>query len=143
MLFDLEKVNKVAFDDMNTVHLEELEMANTIYDYVMNTNEHDHSKIESMLEEFVFHLRDHFLFEEDLMRETNCPILSCHEEEHKRVQKITFQIFTEYGKKKDVNLLQFYFEREFKPWIENHILTMDTVTGAFLNDPTVFSGAIG
>lgn len=140
MLFDLNKVNLVAFDDMNTVHMEELELANKIYDYLTTTQEHDHSQIEKMLEEFAFHLRDHFLFEEDMMRETNCPILSCHEGEHKRVQKIMFQIFTEYGRTKDVRLLQFYFEREFKSWIENHIVTMDTVTGAFLKDPSVFDG---
>lgn len=140
MLFELPKMGQVAFDDMNLVHREELELANQIYRTIMSPGDHDHSQIENMLEEFVFHIRDHFLFEEDMMRETQCPILSCHEEEHKRVQKIMYQLFAEYARKRDVRLLQFYFEREFKPWIENHILTMDTVTGAFLNDPTVFSG---
>lgn len=140
MLFDLENVNKVAFNDMNEVHLEELELANSIYEYILSTKDYDHKIIEQKLEEFTFHLRDHFLFEEDMMRETNCPILSCHQEEHVRVQKIMFQIFTEYARTHDAQLIRFYFEREFKMWIENHILTMDTVTGAFLNDPTVFEG---
>ena len=72
------------------------------------------------------------------MRETNCPIFDCHESEHKRVQKIMFQIFKEYATTKNVNLLKFYFEVEFKTWIENHIVTMDTVTGAFLANPEAY-----
>ena len=91
-----------------------------------------------LLQDFAFHLRDHFLFEEDMMRETNCPIFDCHESEHKRVQKIMFQIFKEYATTKNVNLLKFYFEVEFKTWIENHIVTMDTVTGAFLANPEAY-----
>lgn len=139
MLFDLENVSRVAFQDMNEVHIEELQLVNKIHDYLMSSKDHDHKKIEGMLEEFAFHLRDHFLFEEDMMRETNCPIISCHEGEHKRVQKIMFQIFKEYALTKNVNLLKFYFEIEFKSWIENHLLTMDAVTGAYLNDPSSFS----
>jgi len=46
-----------------------------------------------------------------------------------------FQLFSEYAKTKNVNLLKFYFEIEFKEWITNHLLTMDTVTGAFLENP--------
>ena len=138
MLFDIQKMNKVPFDDMNEVHAEELELANTIYDYLISTKEYDHPRIEKMLEEFAFHLRDHFLFEEDMMKETNCPILGCHSNEHKRVQKIMYQLFQEYVLSKDVNLLKFYFEFEFKSWIENHILTMDMVTGAYLKDPEAF-----
>jgi hemerythrin len=139
MLFNTESFDKVAFEDMNTVHCEELTLANEIHQYLVSTKEHDHTYIESKLEEFAFHIRDHFLFEEDMMRETNCPILSCHEGEHKRVQKIMFQIFKAYAETKDVNILLYYFEIEFKSWIENHIITMDTVTGAFLFDPSAFN----
>jgi hemerythrin len=139
MLFDIQKMNKVPLDDMNEVHSEELELANSIYAYLTSTKDHDHSRIEKMLEEFTFHLRDHFQFEEDMMEETNCPILGCHSGEHKRVQKIMYQLFQEYLLSKDVSLLKFYFEFEFKTWIENHILTMDMVTGAYLKDPEAFN----
>lgn len=138
MLFALEKMNKVPFEDMNEVHTEELALANTIYAYLTSTKDHDHALIEKMLEEFAFHLRDHFQFEEDMMEETNCPIIGCHTNEHKRVQKIMYQLFQDYALKKDVNLLKFYFEFEFKSWIENHILTMDMVTGAYLQNPELF-----
>ena len=138
MLFDLEKMNKVPFEDMNEVHTEELILANNIYTYLISTKDHDHSQIEKMLEEFALHLRDHFQFEEAMMEETNCPIIGCHSSEHKRVQKIMYQLFQDYALKKDVNLLKFYFEFEFKSWIENHILTMDMVTGAYLKNPELF-----
>jgi hemerythrin len=135
MIFNVENMAKVPFSDMNLVHSEELELANSIHEYLISTKDHDHEKILTMLEEFTFHIRDHFLFEEDMMRETSCPILDCHASEHKRVQKIMYQLFLEYGKTKNINLLIFYFEVEFKTWIENHIITMDTVTGAFLENP--------
>lgn len=141
MLFDLNAMDKVPFSDMNFVHQEELELVNAIFDYIDNNKDHDHQKIEKMLEEFAYHIRDHFLFEEDMMRETNCPIFDCHESEHKRVQKIMFQIFKEYAQTKNINLLRFYFEVEFKNWIENHIKTMDLVTGTYLENPQMFEGA--
>lgn len=141
MLFNLSEMSQVPLEDMNEVHTEELELANKIFEY-LNNPEHDHSVIERMLQEFAFHIRDHFLFEEDMMAETNCPILGCHSTEHKRVQKIMFQIFQEYAMNKDVNLLKAYFEFEFKPWIENHIVTMDMVTGKFLKDPAFFDQVI-
>lgn len=136
MLFNLAAVSQVAFMDMNEVHFEELTLANDLYQYLSTTGPQniDHQHIESLLSEFAFHVRDHFLFEEDMMRESNCPILGCHETEHKRVQKLMFEIFKDYALSKDVELLKAYFEFEFKSWIENHILTMDTVTAIYLND---------
>lgn len=132
MIFELEKMSHVPFSGMNEVHSEELEMVNDIHDYLISTKDYDHVKIEEMLKTFAFHLRDHFLFEEDMMKETNCPVYHCHSGEHTRVLKIMYQIFEDYALKKDVSLLKFYFEFEFKSWIENHIMTMDMVTGHYL-----------
>ena len=42
MLFNTENIHQVAFNDMNIVHHEELEMVNQIYDYLCSTKDHDH-----------------------------------------------------------------------------------------------------
>lgn len=136
MLFNLDRLPKVAFDQMNEVHLEELTIANEIYEYLSRPIVHDQRVIEGMLKEFIFHVGEHFSNEERMMRETDCPIISCHEGEHKRVQLLMVQIFKDYALSRDIQLLKDYFECEFKPWIENHILTMDTVTGIFLKNIT-------
>lgn len=133
MLFEIERMSHVPFPAMNEVHSEELEMVNAIHDYLTSTKNYDHEKIEEMLKVFAFHLQEHFAFEEDMMRKTSCPVIHCHSGEHARVLRIMHQMFEDYALKRDVNLLKFYFEFEFKNWIENHIVTMDMVTGHFLS----------
>ncbi|MGZ3788102.1 MAG: bacteriohemerythrin [Bacteriovorax sp.] len=133
MLFNIDLMPKVALEEMNDVHLEELSMANDIYDYLSRPIDHDQNTIEGMLKEFVLHVHGHFYNEEQMMKETNCPILSCHEGEHQRVLSIMVQFLKDYALSKDHQMLKDFFEYEFKAWIENHILTMDTVTGMYLS----------
>lgn len=132
MLFNIDLMPKVSYDVMNEVHCEELVLANEIYDYLSRPIEHDQKLIEEMLKKFVLHVYVHFENEEKMMRETNCPIISCHEGEHKRVQKLMIQFFQDYALSKNSQMLKDFFESEFRPWIENHILTMDTVTAIYL-----------
>ncbi|RPJ78567.1 MAG: hemerythrin [Alphaproteobacteria bacterium] len=134
MLFNTDSISKVAYEDMNEVHLEEIVMANAIHDYLSQSVEHDQNRIEEMLKEFVFHVRDHFDYEEQMMKDSNCPILGCHESEHRRVLQLMFQVFRDFALAYDIQLLKDYFEYEFKTWIENHILTMDTVTATYLSN---------
>lgn len=134
MLFNTDLMPNVALPLMNDVHLEELTLANNIYKYLSQSIEHDCKAIEELLKEFIFHVNEHFRNEERMMNETNCPIIHCHEEEHKRVQLLMVQIFKDYAISSDIQLLKDYFEYEFKPWIGNHILTMDTVTGLYLKE---------
>ena len=132
VLFDLEKTQLVPFQDMNEVHLEEMALGNEIFEHLQNTTPVDHKWLQLKLRDFLYHTRDHFKFEEEIMKETLCPILSSHESEHNRVLAIMIQIFKDYMMSADTQILKDYFECEFKPWIEHHILTMDTVTATYL-----------
>lgn len=133
MLFNTDSIPKVAYEEMNEVHLEEVVIANAIHNYLSQSIEHDKKRIEAMLQEFVFHVRDHFEYEQQMMKDSNCPILGCHESEHRRVLQLMFQVFKDFALTHDIQLLKDYFEHEFKAWIENHIVTMDTVTAIYLS----------
>jgi len=136
-LFDLVKIDNLPSEAMNEIHREELEIVNLIFDK-LSKDSIDQSELENQIFKFAEHLKEHFAFEEYLMDEAKCPILSCHQEEHQRVYAVMIHVFKQFAYTKDFSLLKKYFEFEYKPWIENHLKTMDLVTATFLENPDLF-----
>jgi hemerythrin len=132
MLVKSTKIPNVNNEDINFLHNEEIELLNNILNEIKDIKNSDPSRVESLLTSFIYHVRDHFLYEEQLMQESKSPLLECHREEHIRVQKLMFQTFKEYGEAKDYQLITRYFESEFMPWILNHIETMDSALAEYL-----------
>lgn len=136
MLFAVEQTPALPFDQMNLVHHEELNLANEIYAFLANSilvGDDRNKQIDSMLKEFLVHVKDHFQYEEELMAETKCPIIDCHRDEHNRVLKLMIEVFRDYYFSRDEEIIKAYLEYEFKAWIMNHILTMDTVTATYFD----------
>lgn len=137
MLFTLEKTPQLPFGQMNLVHHEELDLANNIFEFLNSSKlsgEERNKHLDSLLKEFLLHVKEHFQYEEELMSETNCPIIECHRDEHHRVLKLMIEIFRDYYFSRDEDVLNAYFEYEFKNWIINHIMTMDTVTATYFTN---------
>ncbi len=132
MLIDTINIPTVKNDDINFLHSEEITLLNNIFNDIKEIKNSDPKKVENLLTSFVYHVRDHFLYEEQLMQESKSPLLDCHREEHIRVQKLMFQTFKNYGETKNNQLLIDYFESEFRPWILNHIETMDSALAEYL-----------
>lgn len=136
MLFMMENSNNLPFDQMNIVHGEEMELANSIYNFLKSSptgNEKRSEELNQMLKIFIIHVKEHFQYEEELMEETNCPILSCHKEEHQKTLSEMIEVFREYFTTKNEQLLLAYFEYNFKVWIIDHIASMDYLTAVFFD----------
>ncbi len=134
MLFAVEKTPVLPFEQMNLVHYEELHLANSIFIFLStsNVNRDERNKIlDQMLKNFIVHVRDHFQYEEELMADTNCPILNCHRDEHQKTLKEMIEVFREYHETRNGQLLVAYLEFQFKPWILDHISSMDMVTAMY------------
>ncbi|TCK04029.1 bacteriohemerythrin [Phorcysia thermohydrogeniphila] len=131
MLIPLEKLPLVAYSGMNDVHRRELEILNRLYEAISEGR--DTEEISALFDAFVEDIRQHFAYEEDLMRKTAFFAYHCHSEEHKRVLREIEEVKRRWEETKDVGVLKRYFEKVFKPWIKDHILTMDTVTAQWLS----------
>ncbi len=132
-LFDLSKLESLEFNEMNSIHLEEYVLVNSIFDELLKKSQMDYSRIESLLKEFILHLREHFQYEEEIMNEIKCPIYECHQEEHLLTLKSVVKVLTEFAKEKNPETLISYLAYDFKPWIEGHIRTVDKVTAIYID----------
>lgn len=125
-LIEKRELPLVPYQGMNVVHERELEILNRLYD-ALEENRSD-TEIEQLLNEFLKDVEEHFSYEEDMMRKAHFFAYECHHGEHNRVREELRSI----KEMKNRQELKRYFEEVFKPWISEHILTMDTVTAQWL-----------
>jgi hemerythrin len=120
----------VEYGGMNEVHLKELELLNSLYDSIGSASDEE---IDALFEALFEDIKEHFAYEEDLMRKSHFFAYECHSQEHKRVLKELEEVRKRWLESRDRKELKRYFNRVFKPWIVDHILTMDTVTAQWLS----------
>ena len=120
----------VPYQGMNQVHYRELDYLNSLYRAVLEGSEEE---VTRAYEEFLEDVKEHFSYEEELMRKSHFFAYECHSSEHKRVLEELSRLKERWLKTKDREFLRRYLEESFKPWIVEHIMTMDTVTGEWLS----------
>jgi hemerythrin len=130
-MIDINEIPLVSFDEINTVHIEEVELLNKLYT-LLHANEKEEKKILLTLNELLLHVREHFANEERLMKESYYPSLSMHKAEHgKIINEMQMQIIL-FRNRKDYELLREYFEEEIPTWLNQHIKSMDIILAEFL-----------
>ena len=130
VLIDKRELPLVPYQGMNLVHERELEILNRLY-RALEENRSD-AEIDQLLNEFLKDVEEHFSYEEDLMRKAHFFAYECHHGEHNRVREEFHSVKENWEKTRDRQELKRHFEEVFKPWISEHILTMDTVTAQWL-----------
>jgi len=132
MLIKENEIPRVALNDMNNVHAVEIEIVNKLYDAIVKNE--DAAEILKYFDEFLDDVINHFTFEQGLMEKYNFFAYPVHRAEHDRVLyelKSLEKILKEKG---DIKTVKDYLENVFKPWIINHVQTMDTVTAMYLSN---------
>lgn len=136
MLISKEDLPKVSVEEMNDIHLTEVDLINRLHDKILEYQQ-DQSKIEEVIQLFDEFLKDvinHFSFEQSLMEEYNFFAYPVHRGEHDRVLFELKSLEKLLKDKKDVETLKEYLTYNFKPWLINHVQTMDTVTAMYLSN---------
>lgn len=129
-MIDFRNVPKVAYEDMNRVHAEEVELLNTIEKLLDENGSIE--QINTVTEELFLHTREHFAKEEKLMQEVGFPAYQMHKNEHNRVLSEFQYVLMDYRNKKDNAILKEYFTELVPVWLHQHIASMDTVTAQFI-----------
>jgi hemerythrin len=128
-MIDFNLVPKVAYDEMNRVHGEEVALLNTLE---LQLDAHDTAAIEETLDEMLEHTRGHFANEERLMQEVQFPPYMIHKSEHVRALNEMHHVIMDWRNRKDNEILRNYFLETIPQWLTQHIASMDTMTAQFI-----------
>jgi hemerythrin len=132
MLIKENEIPRVALNDMNKVHAVEIEIVNKLYDAIVKNE--DIAEILKYFDEFLNDVINHFTFEQGLMEKYNFFAYPIHRAEHDRVLHELKSLEKMLKEKGDIKTVKDYLENVFKPWIINHVQTMDTVTAMYLSN---------
>ncbi len=119
------EIKKVAFEPMNEIHENETKILEKLIEKIEKKE-----SLEEIYEEFLNDVKNHFAFEEKLMDKYDFFAKIPHKMEHTRIINELEELKKELS---NYDLLKKYFQEHFLPWLDNHIATMDTVTGGFFN----------
>lgn len=92
--------------------------------------------VTAKLKELSEHSKHHFLWEEEQMELYGFPAFQVHKQEHQCVLKEFNDTLNEWEASYAPIALANYLSGPFCRWLENHVATMDWVTGDFLRRAT-------
>ena len=135
MLIKEGQIPDVAVKEMNQIHRTEIDILNKLYKAIEAYEEGKASAevIDVLFDEFVKDVKEHFSFEQQLMEKYNFFAYPMHRAEHDRVLYELQSLEKVWKEERDIEALKNYLEKNFVPWIINHVQTMDTVTAQFLS----------
>lgn len=127
----LEKLILVELDSMNEVHEKEIEILEDLYAAILRK---DLNKTNRLIEVFYLDVKQHFAWEEEKMREYQFPAIMKHKMAHMNTLMKLTQVKKQWESENNFEMLQDYFENEFRPWLIKHLNSMDSVTAKFLKE---------
>ena len=119
------EIKKVAFEPMNEIHENEVKILKKLLEKIEKKE-----PLQKEFNDFFEDVKKHFAFEEELMQKYGFFAYVPHKMEHDKIINELNEIKNHLD---DYKLLENYFKTHFLPWLDNHIATIDTVTGGFLN----------
>jgi len=130
-----EAVEHLDVDEMQETHEEEIKILNDLDKlatiYGMDKTEEKLSDLETKIEEYLAHVKEHFSNEERLMRKYDFPSYDMHKIAHDMFLMdigITIKQWKKFGDIEKVT----NFIRKSPEWIVLHIDTVDAPTSAYI-----------
>lgn len=135
MILDITQIPRVALERMNRVHEKEIDILNELYETIkeFENEEKTIEDIDRVFNEFLKDVDYHFSSEQEMMEQYNFFAYPMHRGEHDMVRGQLASLKKKWEKEKNPEIIKSYIEKEFIPWLINHIQTMDTVTAHFLS----------
>ncbi len=131
-MIDIKNLPKVALEEMNEVHYEEVHLLNKLEDTIQKSP-NDLDGIAEILHELIEHTREHFSNEENLMRQYGFPAFMMHQGEHVRVLNEMQRFMQTWLNTKNNETIKEYYLGSLIEWLDTHIKTMDTITANFIS----------
>ncbi|KIM03410.1 MAG: hypothetical protein KN64_12335 [Sulfurovum sp. AS07-7] len=135
MLIEKNDIPIVAMDFMNSVHFEDVEIINSLFELILRCenvfSDENILAIDEAFTQWIVHTKEHFRGEEIKMEEMRFAPYPFHKMEHDNALGLMDEIFKEWRQSRDIMVLKVYFIEELPQWFTQHIAGMDTVTAMF------------
>lgn len=133
-MLDKNTIPKVALEEMNAVHDEEVDLLIELLNRLDAVAEgrKPPQALDEPLAHLLAHMRQHFAGEERLMREAGFPSYALHKAAHDRALTEAHFIYDAWVSGRDEAALYTYLRRTFPAWMIHHVTTMDAVAARFL-----------
>jgi hemerythrin len=131
---DASQVPKLPLAFMNADHAEEVRLLEEL-GQALSVHRAGEGSLEPVIERLALlavHTREHFLREEQVMRETGFPAYPVHKAEHDRVLSEMDSEARRFREGGDPARLWTYLFQEVPAWFVHHIRTMDHMTARFV-----------
>ncbi len=130
---DASQVVQVPLPFMNADHAEEVRLLERLGEALAaHRLDGDLAPVLERLALLAVHTREHFLREEQVMREARFPAYPAHKAEHDRVLAGMDEEARRFRESGDGARLSRYLFEAVPAWFVEHIRTMDLVTAAFV-----------
>ncbi len=129
----IEQVEHMSVDKMQQTHEDEIQILNDI-DRLAILHERGQAtleELESKIEEYVTHVKEHFAFEEGLMKEYDFPSYDMHKTAHDMFLLDLESAIKQWKRYEDINKI-LNFVRRTPEWIVLHVNSVDVPTADFL-----------
>ncbi|QOP40254.1 bacteriohemerythrin [Sulfurimonas marina] len=140
MLIDIKSMPLVAMEFMNETHTKDVEIINELFALVLayeaSPTLENKKRVDELYGDWFAHTIEHFRAEEVMMQEKRFPPYPMHKGEHEKALRLMDEVFREWQRDQDINILKKYMTEHLVPWLTNHINTMDTVTARFFQSET-------
>ena len=129
-MIDKTKLPTVSFDDMNSIHYEEVDLINQLLKLL--ESESETSDITKAMEKLLEHMQEHFDYEEGMLKNRGFGMFDIHRSDHQRIMGETRMAYMNWRNFKDREALKDFIEEDFVEWLNLHIQAMDSVAADFL-----------
>ncbi|WP_456381308.1 bacteriohemerythrin [Hydrogenimonas sp.] len=128
-MIDKERLPIVSKPEMNDVHREEAELVNTLLSAI---DEEEERGVTGALEKLLEHMREHFDYEESMLKNRGFGMFDIHRNDHGRIMNETRMAYMNWRNFRDREALKAFIEEDFIEWLKLHIQAMDSVAADFL-----------
>ncbi|BBG66700.1 hemerythrin-like metal-binding protein [Hydrogenimonas sp.] len=129
-MVDKKRLPRVSFEDMNTMHYEEVDFINDLFEQLESGSD---MGVTSALEALLEHMQKHFGYEEEMLKNRGFGMFDIHRNDHNRIMGETRMAYMNWRNFKDREALKEFMEDEFMEWLNLHIQAMDSVAADFLS----------
>jgi len=129
----IEQVEYMSVEQMQRTHEDEIQILNEIDKLAIlhDRGEARLEELESKINEYLEHVKEHFSNEEKLMREYNFPSYDMHKTAHDMFLADLQYAVNQWKRYEDINKIT-NFVRRTPEWIVMHVNSVDAPTANFL-----------
>lgn len=125
-------VSKLYLENLlsiDSLHYKEVKILNDLHELVLKKKK---KQIDARLDDLVVDVEKHFESEERKMFEYHYPAANKHQYAHECALEKLYEARRAWKRDNNIGGLQTYLEKQFTPWLNGHIMSLDKIACEYL-----------